>query len=411
MRLRRAAAACAALGLALGCGGKAYVREGFLDHPPKRVAILPFVITYAYDRPAQEGVPSDHQVGRDTFRKTFAQGFSTLGYEDLKLAEVDARLAQSWGPLEEERWRQASPQELGKALGVDAVISTELQRVLHLNTPLYTETSLIASLQMADTASGEVLWRTRVKAAERGGALVKKGQVVDFVKDQVRSYLPPEVKFLRVAETATRQALEGFPNPPMSLPAARAPAKGADVPRLAVLPFDAERPAWLKDAAVVLRRDLAAGLQEGRFDIVELGQVDAVLKAQGWAEGQPLPQALSPAKLAKDVRADLLLRGTVTRWGRTYLLIHSSVKAGLALELVEPASGEVVWTIERKNSRIAGVLKGPTGYKSIVTSPITGMKRSNLERVAGHLAQRMARELNESLAVAAYLGEGHAAEP
>ena len=162
-------ALCGAILTLAGCGGpRAYVRPGFLDHPPRRVAVLPFVITYSYDLNADQTIPASHQVGRDVFRKTFYYGLTPYGYEDVKLADVDERLAKTWGPIEKGGWRQASPQELGQVLGADALIYGDLSRLMHFSTPLYTETSLDASLRMVDVASGVILWRKRVRAAERG---------------------------------------------------------------------------------------------------------------------------------------------------------------------------------------------------------------------------------------------------
>src|SRR3989338_3105431 len=187
----------AALGLLAGGGGpKPYVREGLLTHPPRRVAVLPFLITYAYDLEADQALPASHEVGRDVLRRTFYRALTPYGYDDVKLAEVDDRLAAAWGPVADGRWQAAGPNALGEALGADALVYGELTRLMHFSTPLYTETSLSASLRMVEAASGEVLWRQQVRVAERGGALMKKGQVVDFVKDQARSF-KPEGKVLR----------------------------------------------------------------------------------------------------------------------------------------------------------------------------------------------------------------------
>lgn len=390
--LRRLIASSGAVLILAGCAGpKAYVRPGFLEHPPARVAVLPFVITYPYDLQPGEAIPASHIIGRDTFRKTFYYALAPYGYEDMKLADVDQRLSAAFGPVEEGKWREADAQTLGRALGADAVIYGEIGRIVHLSTPLYTETSLRGSLRMVEASSGEVLWRQRVSAAERGGVLVKKGQVVDFLKDQVRS-VHPEVKFLRISDTAARDALKGMPNPPMTTRDTIASAPGRA--RLAILPFAAKRQAW-QPAADALRQHMAASLQESHFDILELQRIDAALKDRGWAPGQPVA--------ADALDADVLLRGTVTDWGRSYAVVQSWVKAELQLELVDAASGTVLWSKKKRHTRQAGILKGPTGYKSVVTAPITGMKKSNLERVQVHLAREMAQDVATSAAVQAYL--------
>ena len=396
-----------------GCGGpKAYVRAGFLDHPPRRLAVLPFVITYAYDLAKDQTLPESHAVGREIFRKTLYQGLTPLGYEDLKLADVDARLTQRWGPLEEGAWQAASPQALGEVLGVDAILYGEISRLMHFSTPLYTETSLDASLRMVEVSSGEVLWRKRVKAADRGGALLKKGQVVDFLEDQARSF-HPSVKFLRVADMAVQQTLKGFPNPPLAateqgVAGERAGGSARATLRLAVLPLETTHKNWRRGAEA-LRADLVANLQDGPFDVLEIQRVDAALKSKGWVEGEPLPSGAALSEAARPLAADALLRGSVTTWGRTYWVVQSWVKAGMQLDLIDAASGDVIWSKKQISRRQAGILKGPTGYQSVVTAPLMGLRTRNLEQVAHRLARDMAEALGVSPAVKVYVSEHPAA--
>lgn len=404
--LTRQGVAAAACGLLLsGCAPNAYIRPGFFEHPPKRVAVLPFTITYAYDLTEGEEIPASHRVGRDTLRKTFYYGFTPYGYQDVEPEAIDQALAAQWGPLEESGWRQATPQELGAVLGADALIYGDITRLMHVASPLYTETSLSVSMRMVDAASGEELWRSRpVTVADRGGALMKKGQVVDFVKDQARAY-NPQVKFLRVSDAAVSRALKGFPNPPLSLDGL-ALRHGSAI-RLAILPLAANTKTRLKGAET-LRGYLAASMQETPFDVLEIQQVDAALEALGWHEGEPLPEPLKLDELAQALGADAVIKGKVTRWGRTYLVVQSWVKAEMEIELLDAASGATIWSKSRQNSRQAGILKGPTGIKSLVTSPVTGLKSSNLDRIAKHLTRDLASDLTESPAVQAYVNERRA---
>jgi len=379
-----------------------------LDHPPRRVAILPFVITYAYDLTPGQSTPETHRLGRDVFRKTFYHAFTPYGYDDIKLAEVDEKLTAAWGPLEEGAWRAATPQALGAALGADALIYGDVQRLMYFSTPLYTETSFTATLRMVDAKTGDELWRQPVRAAERGGAVVQKGQVVDFLQDQMRSF-HPEVKFLRVADIAVGRALKGMPNPPFTGQERATQGQGMfdagrQVVRLAVLPFDAKVKRWQQGAGF-LRSGLVANLQDGPFEILEIQRVDGALKEKGWKEGEPLPEPPTLIEIARTLGANVWLRGTVTNWGRNYLVLESWVKAAAQLELVDAESGEVIWSGQRKNSRTAGILKGPTGLKSLATAPLAGLKTSHLERVATELTRRLADDLTQSPAVMTYLHE------
>ena len=407
----RIAARAAGIGVSIvflltGCGGpKAYIRPGLLEHPPQRVAVLPFVITYPYDLTEHQQIPESHAIARDTFRKTFYYAVTPYGYRDVKLAQVDQALTQAYGPLEAGAWRQATPADLGRTVGADALIYGDIKRIINFSTPLYTESSLDASLRMIDAASGEVLWSKNVRTAERGGALMNKGQVVDFVKDQARSF-NPSVRFLRVADAACRRFLNDFPNPAMGLEASdQAEEPPASVPavRLAVLPFQATGKARGK-AAKALRSSVAADLAASDFDVVELQRIDAVLEELGWKADRPLDPAML-IQASELLKTDLLLRGTVTKWGRTYAVVESWVKAGLRLELLDAQSGEVIWSAAKNETRQAGILKGPTGYSSLVTAPVMGLRTSNLERVGGNLARELTDELMTAPAVLTYLSE------
>jgi len=394
-----------------GCGGpKAYVKPGFLDHPPSRVAVLPFAITYDYDLAEGQAIPESHELGRDLFRKTFFYGFSTFGYQDLPLEDVDRRLADVWGAPGDGAWRSSSPQALGEALEADALIYGEIPRINFFATPLYTETTLGASLRMVDARTGDVLWRQKAKLSKRGGAAIQKGQVVDFVKDQLHAY-KPEVQFLNISDAVVRQLLSDLPDPPLSAEAevegpwgAAAGAKAKGV-RVAVLPLEIQSSKW-DVGARQLRRDLTSALQqESPFDVVELQQVDSVIEPLGWQEGEPVPASLSVSAIAEAVGADLVIRGTVTKWGKMYVIAQSWVTAGLALELIDASTGAVIWSEEKNQRHTAGLLKGPTGYKSAVTAPLKGLKTSNLQRVATHLARELVGDLSRSPAVMAYVSE------
>jgi hypothetical protein len=386
--------------LLAGCGAKAFVRPSMAEHPPRRVAVLPFAITYPYDLAVGEAIPKSHEIGRDAFQRAFYHMFVTYGYEDVTPAEVAARLSARWGALDTAAWRGASAQELGAALGVDAVVYGDISRLVYVATPLYTEGSIDAVLRMVDATTGETLWSQRAHAAERGGALMQKGQVVDFIKDQFES-AHADRKFRNVADQAVARAVKKLPDP--MLESAVMPANPSGRPWVAILPFEASE----KDqrGAAVLRRHLAAALQEGPLALVELQAVSALVKRQApdWTEGAVLPIEASPQAVSGATGAPLVLRGQVTQWGRRYIGLQSWVMAGLRLELVDGATGEVVWSAEDTNSRTAGILKGPTGYKSLVTAPLSGLKTKYLHGVARDLAHRMAEQLLAAPAVQARL--------
>lgn len=404
--MRRMILLVGASALVAGCSGpKPFVRENFMAHPPASVAVLPFVITYPYDAaPGDEVPPPSHRIGRDTFRKSFYYAITPYGYDDRNPEEIDELLSSGWGPLEQAGWRQASPQLLGETLDAEALMYGDIHRIIFFATPLYTETRVDATLRMVSAATGEELWRQHVVASEKGGALMKKGQLVDLVKDQLSSY-DVSAKFAQVCDVAVQTALKGFPNPPMAAAQARQPGeRPARTVRLALLPVDAAGNDKWRGPAEMMRGFLAANLQDGLFEVIEPARVDAALAQAGWTPGQA-PTEEQARAAARAVGATAMLRGAVTQWGRSYWVVESWVRAGLRVDLVDVATGQLIWSDARKNSRTAGLLKGPTGYKSLAVAPITGMKRSNLERVALQLAREMAQHVNTAPSIRTYVNE------
>lgn len=400
--MRRGLMAVMVAGALAGCGGpKPFVRSNFMDHPPKSIAVLPFVITYPYDAAAGQGVPELHRLGRDTFRKTFYYAITPYGYTDRRLAEVDEMLSAGWGPLDEGGWRQASPQLLGETLDAEALVYGDIHRIVYFATPFYTEASIDATLRLVEAATGEELWRQHVVAVERGGAIMKKGQVVDFLQDQARSF-DPAVKFLRVCDLGVRRALAGFPNPPMTVAEDAEHEAAARAVRLAILPVDARGKQGWQQPAELLRGHLAASLQESPFEVVEPARVDAALAQAGWTPGaKPTPAQAEAA--ARAVGAAAMLRASMTRWGRSYWVVESWSRAGLQADLVDVASGEVVWSARKDDSSTAGILKGPTGYSSLATAPIMALRRDNLERIALHLVRQVVAEMAKSPSIITYV--------
>ena len=83
------------------------------DHVPKSVAVMPFVDL------------SKSKEGFDTIRRGFYNHFSSLPFKDMELYRVDNSLRKA-GLTDPEAISKMPPQELGKILGVDAVVFGEI---------------------------------------------------------------------------------------------------------------------------------------------------------------------------------------------------------------------------------------------------------------------------------------------
>ena len=85
--------------------------------------------------------------------------------------------------------------------------------------------------------------------------------------------------------------------------------------------------------------------------------------------------------------------------------LASWVKAELERELIDAQSGARIWAERKRDTRHAGLSKGPTGYQSLATAPIVGLRAGHLEQVAVHLTRAMAKRAADDPAVRAYVDQ------
>lgn len=375
------------------------------EAPPATVAVLPFELTYDYDLAKGEAPPESHSEGVEILRETFARTFASLPFQDVPVREVDGTLAQH-GIRGAEGLGSVSPQDLGKWLQVDAVLMGEVTRVNNMTSPLFTETLLEARVRLVSTRDGSVLWEEDGKKAVRGGVIMQKGQVVDFVQNQIDNR-KTELAFLKVSEKLSQKLIEKFPEvDPASVPSAdRKPtwSSGEEtagrIP-LVILPL-AVQDEDHAEGAELLRMNLAARLGGAHFDVIEFGRIDSEFKARGFS-AQNFPSADDAIDLAKAAGGKAVLMGEVTRWGRMYMGIESQVYAGMKLELVDCETGVRLWELEDQEKRSAGLSKIPTGLSSAAMSPIMGLRDKYMIECANDLSRGMADDLLNKQSVMVY---------
>ncbi|PKN69867.1 MAG: hypothetical protein CVU54_07480 [Deltaproteobacteria bacterium HGW-Deltaproteobacteria-12] len=115
------------------------------DHIPQSVAVMPFVDL------------SKSKEGFDTMRRGFYNHFSSLPFKDLELYRIDNLLRKA-GLTDPEAISKMPPQELGKILGVDAVVFGEISNFDKLFAVMYSQVSVGAEIKMYDTKTGNFLW-------------------------------------------------------------------------------------------------------------------------------------------------------------------------------------------------------------------------------------------------------------
>jgi len=121
-------------------------------HMPKLVAILPF------------SNASESQQGGQEVRRGFYNHFCSLPFKDMELIRVD-NLLEKAGLTDPVEISKKSPQELGKILGVDAVIYGEISNFDKLFAVVYSQVAVGAKIKMYDTKTGGALVDRRAHGA------------------------------------------------------------------------------------------------------------------------------------------------------------------------------------------------------------------------------------------------------
>jgi hypothetical protein len=128
------------------------------DHIPKSIAVLPFVDL------------SKSKEGFDVIRRGFYNHFSSLPYTDMEIYKIDSLLAKA-GLTDAEAIRKTSPQELGRILGVDAVVFGEISNFDKLFLVIYSQVSVGAEIKMYDAKTGNFLWSGKHTARIHEGGI------------------------------------------------------------------------------------------------------------------------------------------------------------------------------------------------------------------------------------------------
>ena len=136
-------------------GARAWSDSRLHTDPPERVAVLPFW-------PVQAEFLGEVDVARASYLLTAAFGnrFSQLPYTDIERTAVQATLNTALdAPIEAGgHIPDAQARKLGEALGADAVILGQVQRVDQLFMLAYAQIAAEVRIELLDVASGCRLW-------------------------------------------------------------------------------------------------------------------------------------------------------------------------------------------------------------------------------------------------------------
>ncbi len=171
-------------------------------HKPQTVAVLPFMNE------------ARSQLGSDEVRRGFYNHFSSLPYKGMKLYTVDNVLRKA-GLTDTETINKTSPEELGKILGVDAVIYGNISDFDKLFAIVYSSVSVGAKIKMYDTKTGNFLWSGKhVARIHEGGISTTPVGIIATVIATAMNVR--DIQLLRACDDLFRDMVKTIPIPTMA---------------------------------------------------------------------------------------------------------------------------------------------------------------------------------------------------
>ncbi len=179
--------------------GQYKVDPYFNDHKPKIFAVLPFK-----DK-------SESQKGAEIVRRGFYNHFSSLPYRDIELYRVDLMLKKA-GQTDIEAIYKMSPQELGKVLGVDAVIYGEISDFDKFFAAVYSQVSVGAEVKIYETKTGHFLWSGQhVARIHEGGLSATPIGIIAAIVSTTMNVR--DIQLLRACDDLFRDMVKTIPTP------------------------------------------------------------------------------------------------------------------------------------------------------------------------------------------------------
>lgn len=166
----------------------------------------------------------------------------------------------------------------------------------------------------------------------------------------------------------------------------------APVGELLALEAGRDQPMHERVGAIV-QTDVVTWLHQTEFEVLDPWHVGTQLSHTG-LDAARLRDPANAREVAKIVGADGVLYGDVRRWNRGYYLLQTVVEVSLHLELVDAGTGKQLFRTDRSEQVGAGLTGGPTGYVSVATEPLAGLRGSTLRNLTRSVARNAVADLN-----------------
>jgi len=150
----------------------------------------------------------------------------------------------------------------------------------------------------------------------------------------------------------------------------------------------------------IVRRQVLTELQKTNLDLVATALIDIDLPHHGYAlsDGKLDMKRIYETKpneiCEKFLNCDAILYGKVRKWDRSYYVAQSVNSVAIDLELISAKTGRVLYTASAADSDSRGILKGPTGYSSLVLEPIKGLDSDIIVDLSRNVVQKMITPLD-----------------
>jgi hypothetical protein len=202
MNLRSLLLVGVVFGLGCAAGAPHTVAPDYKDRAPRSVAVLPVL---------NETVSLK---GPEILRPFLLNKLSMKGYETPSLSVIDGRLREK-DIREAGQVNTLTPQELGKLLGVDALLYAYVTEFNTTYLVAYASMTVGARFELKDTKNGEKLWDSEHQVKETKFGLDSKsvGDTMQFAAGQ--SYVP-------YAQKVIDESFNTLPNGPLAKTPAQA---------------------------------------------------------------------------------------------------------------------------------------------------------------------------------------------
>ncbi|HOW57010.1 MAG TPA: DUF799 family lipoprotein, partial [Smithellaceae bacterium] len=144
----------------------------------------------------------------------FYNHFSSLPFKDMELYRIDETLRKA-GLTDAKVISKTPPQELGRILGVDAVVFGEISNFDKLFAVIYSQVSVGAEIKMYDTKTGHFLWSGKhtVRKHEGGISTNPVGLIATVIATAMNVR---DVQLLRANDDLFRDMVKTIPVPTLA---------------------------------------------------------------------------------------------------------------------------------------------------------------------------------------------------